>query len=118
MACYLALRWGQAHVPPADRNSFFIVSREREANLRLTRTAWNSIGRLQAFGLIQRTDYTGRDPYSGTIESFRDKWQAGEVTPAPGTPSSTPACNVRLCRPCAMPWSIPWRRCGLTQRTR
>ncbi|MFK3982394.1 hypothetical protein ACI2K4_18690 [Micromonospora sp. NPDC050397] len=82
LACYLALRWAQAQVQPSDHNSFFIVSRERETNLRLTRTTWNSIERLQAFGLIQRTDHPGRDPYSGTIESFRDKWQAGEVIPA------------------------------------
>lgn len=82
LACFLALRWRQAKVPPADRDDFFIVSRAREANLRLTRTTWNSVERLQAFGLIRRTDYSGRDPASGRIESFRDKWQAGEVTPA------------------------------------
>jgi hypothetical protein len=82
LACYLALRWGRAQAPPADRDSFSIVSSERETHLRLTRTTWDSIERLQAFGLIQRTDYGGRDPYTGTIESYRDKWQAGEVTSA------------------------------------
>lgn len=79
IACYLALRWAFQQAPVADRKSFFIVSQERETRLRLTRTTWDSVERLQAYGLIQRNDSSGRDPVTGRIESFRDKWQAGEV---------------------------------------
>lgn len=80
IACYLALRWAHQQAPKVDRANFFIVSQERETILRLTRTTWDSIERLQAYGLIERTDFSGRDPVTGQIESFRDKWQAGEVT--------------------------------------
>ena len=80
IACYLALLWAQHQAPEVDQANFFILSQERESNLRLTRTTWNSIERLQAYGLIRRNDFSGRDPFTGTIESFRDKWQAGEVT--------------------------------------
>ncbi|MEU0081982.1 hypothetical protein ABZY58_29120 [Micromonospora tulbaghiae] len=79
IACYLALRWAFEQAPMADRTNFFIVSQERETRLRLTRTTWDSIERLQAYGLIRRNDFSGRDPVTGHIESFRDKWQAGEV---------------------------------------
>lgn len=82
IACYLALRWAQQQAPPADRAGFWVVSAERETKLRLTRTTWDSIEHLQAYGLIRRTDSPSRDPITGTIESFRDKWQAGEVAPA------------------------------------
>lgn len=82
IASYLALRWAQQQVPPADRASFWVVSAERETRLRLTRTTSDSIEHLQAYGLIERTDFPGRDPVTGTIESFRDRWQAGEVVPA------------------------------------
>jgi hypothetical protein len=82
IACYLALRWAQQQAPPADRADFWVVSAERETKLRLTRTTWDSIEHLQAYGLIRRTDSPSRDPITGTIESFRDRWQAGEVAPA------------------------------------
>lgn len=62
------------------RTNFFIVSQERETKLRLTRTTWESVERLQAYGLIRRTDFSGRDSFTGRIASFRDKWHAGEVT--------------------------------------
>jgi hypothetical protein len=80
IASYLALRWAHQQAPKADRANFFIVGQERETKLRLTRTTWDSVERLQAYGLIRRTDVSGRDPATGQIESFRDKWQAGEVT--------------------------------------
>ncbi|MFF5293059.1 hypothetical protein [Paractinoplanes globisporus] len=79
LACYLALRWAQQQAPMADRASFVIVSQERETRLRLKRPTWDSVERLQAYGLIRRTDDTHRNPVTGTIESFRDRWQAGEV---------------------------------------
>lgn len=55
------------------------AARLGESNLQLTCSTWDSVERLQAYGLIRRTDFPGRDPFTGTIESFRDKWLAGEV---------------------------------------
>ncbi|MEU7906345.1 hypothetical protein [Actinoplanes sp. NPDC049118] len=79
IACYLALRWAHQQTPEAARDSFVLLGQHREAKLRLTRTTWDSVERLQAYGLIQRTDDPARDPVTGTVQSYRDKWQAGEV---------------------------------------
>ena len=78
LACYLALRWA---APTTHSDSFAVVSRTRKAHLQLTRTTWDSVERLQAFGLIQRTDSAGRNPVTGTVENFSTKWQAGKVEP-------------------------------------
>lgn len=80
LACYLALRWAAAQARPRSNRDFFITSRRRVAELRLTRSTWNCIEPLRAYGLITRTDDEGRDPRNGRIASFRDRWQAGEVS--------------------------------------